>query len=173
MTLSWERGRVLIYFYSKALSRFFSRYRLIYKSGPLGVGKTFTVEAVSEHLKRPLYSVGFLSYTLQSISLIDQISIRELLRNIIELENRLSRIFKTTSHWNAILLLDKADIFLERYILNNLTRNGLVSVFLRKLEYYEGILFLITNRVIQFDKAVLSRIHILLRYKGLNKVARI
>lgn len=32
---------------------------LIYKSGPPGVGKTFTAEAVSEHLKRPLYSVGF------------------------------------------------------------------------------------------------------------------
>jgi hypothetical protein len=32
---------------------------LTYKSGPPGVGKTFTAEAVSEHLKRPLYSVGF------------------------------------------------------------------------------------------------------------------
>jgi hypothetical protein len=45
-------------------------------------------------------------------------------------------------------------------------------VFLRKLEYYEGILFLTTNRVAQFDEAILSRIHILLRYEGLNRVAR-
>jgi Cdc6-like AAA superfamily ATPase len=30
---------------------------LTWKSGPPGVGKTLTAEAVSEHLKRPLYSV--------------------------------------------------------------------------------------------------------------------
>ena len=29
------------------------------KSGPPGVGKTLTAEAVSEHLKKPLYSVCF------------------------------------------------------------------------------------------------------------------
>jgi hypothetical protein len=45
-------------------------------------------------------------------------------------------------------------------------------VFLRKLEYYEGILFLTTNRVGQFDEAILSRIHLLLRYEGLTQVAR-
>jgi hypothetical protein len=56
--------------------------------------------------------------------------------------------------------------------LNDLTRNGLVSVFLRKLEYYEGILFLTTNRIAQFDEAILSRIHLLLRYENLTQVAR-
>ena len=70
-----------------------------------------------------------------------------------------SRIFKTASHWNTILLLDEADVFLERCALNDLTRNGLVSVLLRKLEYYEGILYLTTNRVAQFDEVILSRIH--------------
>jgi hypothetical protein len=45
-------------------------------------------------------------------------------------------------------------------------------VFLRKLEYYEGILFLTTNRVAQFDEAILSRIHLLLRYEDLTQVAR-
>jgi hypothetical protein len=64
-----------------------------------------------------------------------------------KLEGQLSRIFKTASHWNAILLLDEADVFLEQRSPDNLTRNGLVSVFLRKLEYYEGIMFLMTNRV--------------------------
>ncbi|PMD60193.1 uncharacterized protein K444DRAFT_503323, partial [Hyaloscypha bicolor E] len=113
-------------------------------------------EAVSEYLKRPLYSI----------------SIRELLRNITELEDRLSRIFQITSYWNAIFLLDEADIFLKSYSLNNLTRNGLVSIFLCKLEYYKGILFLTTNRVGQFNKAILSRIYLLLRYKGLTQVIR-
>jgi len=45
-------------------------------------------------------------------------------------------------------------------------------VFLRKLEYYEGILFLTTNRIAQFDEAILSRIHLLLRYEALTQVAR-
>jgi SpoVK/Ycf46/Vps4 family AAA+-type ATPase len=74
---------------------------------------------------------------------------------------------------NAILLLDEADVFLEQRSPDNLTRNGLVSVFLRKLEYYEGILFLTTNRVSQFDEAILSRIHLMLRYDNLIQAARI
>jgi hypothetical protein len=50
-------------------------------------------------------------------------------------------------------------------------RNGLVSIFLRRLEYCEGILFLTTNRVSQFDEAILSRIHLMLRYDDLSKDA--
>ncbi len=89
-----------------------------------------------------------------------------------KLEYQLSRIFKTANHWNAILLLDEADVFLERRSPENLARNGLVSVFLRKLEYYEGIMFLTTNRVSQFDEAILSRTHLMLRYDDLTKEGR-
>jgi hypothetical protein len=42
-------------------------------------------------------------------------------------------------------------------------------VFLRKLEYYEGIMFLTINRVAEFDRAILSRIHVILRYGDLIK----
>jgi SpoVK/Ycf46/Vps4 family AAA+-type ATPase len=89
-----------------------------------------------------------------------------------KLEGQLSRIFKTASHWNAILLLDEADVFLEQRSPDHLTRNSLVSVFLRNLEYCQGILFLTTNRVSQFDEAILSRIHLMLRYDNLGKDAR-
>jgi SpoVK/Ycf46/Vps4 family AAA+-type ATPase len=89
-----------------------------------------------------------------------------------KLEYQLSRIFKTANHWNAILLLDEADVFLERRSPESLARNGLVSVFLRKLEYYEGIMFLTTNRVSHFDEAILSRTHLMLRYDDLTKEAR-
>lgn len=47
-------------------------------------------------------------------------------------------------------------------------RNGLVSVFLRALEYYRGVLFLTTNRVKSFDPAFLSRIHVALHNKNLR-----
>ncbi|KAL9625328.1 MAG: hypothetical protein Q9160_000391 [Pyrenula sp. 1 TL-2023] len=47
--------------------------------------------------------------------------------------------------------------------------SALVSVFLRVLEYYRGILFLTTNQIAQFDVAVQSRIHIALKYEELSK----
>ena len=47
-----------------------------------------------------------------------------------------------------------------------------MSVFLRKLEFCTGILFLTTNRVSEFDEAILSRIHLLLRYNNLTSDAQ-
>ncbi|PMD60198.1 uncharacterized protein K444DRAFT_497188, partial [Hyaloscypha bicolor E] len=47
-----------------------------------------------------------------------------------------------------------------------------VSIFLYKLEYCQGIIFLIINRVSKFNKAILSRIHLILRYNDLIKYAR-
>lgn len=43
------------------------------------------------------------------------------------------------------------------------------SVFLRVLEYYQGIMFLTTNQIAQFDVAIPSRIHIAIRYESLKE----
>lgn len=43
-----------------------------------------------------------------------------------------------------------------------------VSVFLRIVEYYRGILFLTTNRVGQFDDAFISRIHTVIHYENFS-----
>ena len=43
-----------------------------------------------------------------------------------------------------------------------------IVVFLRLLEYYEGILFLTTNRMGTFDAAFKSRIHLAIRYYPLS-----
>jgi SpoVK/Ycf46/Vps4 family AAA+-type ATPase len=104
--------------------------------------------------------------------MISQISAGELSTEAEKLEKQLSTIFQITNQWDAILLLDEADVFLEKRSSQNLHRNGLVSVFLRKLEYCTRILFLTTNRVSEFDDAILSRIHLLLKYENLNKDAR-
>lgn len=50
--------------------------------------------------------------------------------------------------------------------------NRLVTIFLRKLEYYQGVLFLTLNRGIQFDDAILSRIHLIVEYEDLSKEFR-
>ncbi len=67
---------------------------------------------------------------------VDHVRVKKILKNI----------FKIAGRWGAILLLDEADVFLAERALDPHT-NALVSVFLRELEHYEGILFLTTNRM--------------------------
>ena len=81
-------------------------------------------------------------------------------------------IFKVASRWKAILLIDEADIFMAQRSSEHLQLNALVSVFLRQLEQYDGILFLTTNRLQTFDGAILSRIHTSLKYSELKKEDR-
>lgn len=88
------------------------------------------------------------------------------------MEVQLSRIFQTANHWNALILLDEADVYLEQRTTKDVGRNKLVSVFLRNLEYCDGIMFLTTNRISDFDEAILSRIHLMLKYKDLNTNVR-
>lgn len=84
-----------------------------------------------------------------------------------ELERQLSHIFELANQWKAVLLLDEADVYLRQRSTDH-THNSLVSVFLRKLEYYQGIMFLTTNRITDFDEAVMSRIHVTLKYGKLG-----
>ncbi|KAL2173953.1 uncharacterized protein P884DRAFT_250652 [Thermothelomyces heterothallicus CBS 202.75] len=124
--------------------------------GPPGTGKTLTAEGISELLKCPLYMA----------------SAGELGTDSRYLESELQKILDICHAWGAILLLDEADVFLEKRNMRDIHRNALVSVFLRQLEYFQGILFLTTNRVETFDDAFQSRIHIALRYDELDHRAR-
>jgi hypothetical protein len=100
------------------------------------------------------------------------VSVGELGTDARTLEHQLSRILEVAHIWGAVLLLDEADVFLERRSVHDLHRNALVSIFLRLLEYFQGILFLTTNRVETFDEAFQSRIHIALRYNDLDQKAK-
>lgn len=71
-----------------------------------------------------------------------------------------------------MLLLDEADVFLEARSSNSLERNELVAIFLRQLEYYQGLLFLTTNRIERIDSAFKSRIDLIIPYKDLDTFAR-
>jgi SpoVK/Ycf46/Vps4 family AAA+-type ATPase len=116
--------------------------------GPPGVGKTLTAEAVAEMLHRPLY----------------QVSMGELGTTPDTLESGLKAILDGCSRWKALVLLDEADIFLERRSSSgDLLRNAMVSVVLRMVEYFAGVLFLTTNRVASFDPAFQTRITVALR----------
>ncbi|MCJ1356879.1 MAG: hypothetical protein MMC33_006875 [Icmadophila ericetorum] len=126
-------------------------------SGPPGVGKTLSGEAVSEITKRPLFylSAGDLGTTAE------------------ELDRNLNAILELCQGWGAVLLLDEADVFLQKREDAHIERNALVSIFLRQLEYFQGILILTTNRLNSFDPAFQSRIHFSISYPDLSMEARI
>ncbi|KAF2236170.1 P-loop containing nucleoside triphosphate hydrolase protein [Viridothelium virens] len=125
--------------------------------GPPGTGKTLTAESIAEFTRRPLLSI----------------TAADLGHQPDELEYNLLRFFKNAKLWDGIVLLDEADVYLERRSTNDLMRNSIVSVFLRALEYFQGILFLTTNRVGHFDEAFLSRIHVSIGYEPLDNDARV
>ncbi|KAK3941972.1 ATPase [Diplogelasinospora grovesii] len=125
-------------------------------AGPPGVGKTLTAEAVAENLRVPLHTLSSGDLGSDSYSL----------------EHGLTRILELVARWNAILLLDECDVFLEARSSHDLERNKVVSIFLRTLEYYEGIMFMTTNRVDNIDAAFQSRIHVSLDYPDLTAEAR-
>lgn len=89
-----------------------------------------------------------------------------------QLEEGLKRALNIAKTFHAVLLLDEADLFLEQRAVHDLGRNALVSIFLRLMEYYQGILVLKTNRVQTFDDAFHSRIHVSLHYPPLTVEAR-
>ncbi|KAJ6488032.1 P-loop containing nucleoside triphosphate hydrolase protein [Mycena sanguinolenta] len=120
-------------------------------SGNPGCGKTLTAEAVAEATRRPLYSV----------------SAGELGTSPKELDERLALVLEMAQTWDAVCLLDEAEVFLQERG-NDVVRNALVSIFLRQLEFYQGILILTTNRIEQCDPAFESRIHFSIHYPDLG-----
>ncbi|KAJ5580213.1 uncharacterized protein N7459_006198 [Penicillium hispanicum] len=121
--------------------------------GVPGVGKTSTAENIAHSWKRPLLPV----------------TCGDLGTHPSNVEHNLKEIFRVAQIWDCILLLDEADVFLSERNPTQLERNALVSVFLRMIEYYTGILFLTTNLPGSFDEAFKSRIHISLYYQYLNR----
>jgi SpoVK/Ycf46/Vps4 family AAA+-type ATPase len=133
------------------------------------VGKTYTVgrlliskvqpskandkqETIANNTRRPLISL----------------TIADLGTEEDAIESRLTQWFALAQKWRAILLLDEADIFLERREHKDISRNGIVSVFLRKMEYFNGLLFLTTNRVGHIDEAFISRAHVIIAFEKLD-----
>ncbi|KAI0429859.1 hypothetical protein F5Y09DRAFT_342297 [Xylaria sp. FL1042] len=128
---------------------------MLLHGGP-GTGKTLTAESVAEIAEKPLYPV-----TCGDIGTEPE-----------EVERYLESVLHIGKTWGCVVLLDEADVFLEQRSLEDLRRNALVSVFLRVLEYYDGILILTSNRVGTFDEAFKSRIQLALHYKNLTEHQR-
>lgn len=158
------RGLVMSHFQRKALERRYvasaidgpsqdliqgkGRGLVVLLHGVPGVGKTATAEAVAMENQKPLFVI-----TCGDLGLTPS-----------EVESSLKNVFRLAHLWDCVLLLDEADVFLSQRSKDDMKRNALVSVFLRVLEYYNGLLFLTTNRVGTIDEAFKSRIHLSLYY---------
>ena len=59
-----------------------------------------------------------------------------------EVQQYLDKSFRLAHRWGCVMLLDEADVFLQTRNRTDMRRNAVVSVFLRSLEYYSGILIL-------------------------------
>ncbi|KAF2761967.1 P-loop containing nucleoside triphosphate hydrolase protein [Pseudovirgaria hyperparasitica] len=116
--------------------------------GEPGTGKTLTAELVAEHCKRPLLKIS----TGELGAWGDQIA------------DELKEKLEYASIWKAVVLIDEADVFLEQRKRGDARQNNMVALFLKQLEYYQGILFLTSNRVEVFDRAIRSRVHLALQY---------
>lgn len=120
-------------------------------AGPAGVGKTLTAEVYSEIIKRPLYRVHSGQLGL----------------NVAEMEKVLKETLIRAQRWGAVMLIDEADVYIKRRN-DNLASNAVVGVFLRVLEYFNGLLFLTTNRVDDIDEAIISRCIAMIKYHAPN-----
>lgn len=125
--------------------------------GMPGTGKTSTAQTIAAAAKKPLFSIG----------------VADMGTAARDVESNLKRIFDLATRWKAVLLIDEVDVFVQSRAMGHqgptTERNALVSVFLRVLEYYQGILILTTNQIALFDVAVQSRIHVAIQYTELSK----
>jgi hypothetical protein len=124
-------------------------------AGPPGVGKTLTAEVYAEIIQRPLYRVHSGQLGL----------------NVASMEAALKDVLLRAQRWGAVLLIDEADVYIKRRD-DNLTMNAVVGVFLRVLEYFNGLLFLTTNRIDDIDEAIVSRCIALIRYHPPDTASR-
>ena len=113
-----------------------------------GVGKTLTAEVYAELIEKPLYCIhsGTLGTKAQ------------------EIEKSLERVFKRAKRWDCTLLLDEADVFVVQRG-GNIEQNAIVAEFLRTLEYFDGLIFLTTNRPSDIDEAIISRCAAIIGYE--------
>lgn len=151
-----DKGKGLVLLFHGMLTFVYIRgLSLMNPLGPPGVGKTLTAESVAKSTGKPLFSIGVSDIGIDSRTA----------------ERNLRRFFNLATEWEAVMLIDEADVFLNSRGQGetNLEKNALVSVLLRVLEYYEGILILTTNRINSFDVAVQSRVHLAVKYQNFNE----
>lgn len=121
---------------------------LILLKGDPGLGKTLTAQVFAEQNHRPLY----------------ELQCSQLGISPPEVEENLRDALLRARRWNAVLLINEADVFV-RARGSDIVQNAIVGVFLRLLENLYGVCFLTTNMGTIIDDAINSRALVHLEYK--------
>jgi len=117
-------------------------------TGQAGVGKTLTAEVFAEASQKPLYNIQASQLGIDPE----------------KIEQKLRMFIKRASRWDAIMLIDEADVYVHERG-NDLKQNAIVGVLLRVFEYHTATMFLTTNRPDLVDDAVASRCVARIDYK--------
>jgi hypothetical protein len=131
---TWGLGEVIPY----------GRGTTLLFTGPPGVGKTATAEAVAHALGRPILATNVAD--LQSCW-------------VGETEKEIVRAFREAKEANAVLFWDEADsLFHERDRAQHQWEVREVNVLLQEIERFEGVCILATNRKSALDAALERRV---------------
>jgi hypothetical protein len=109
-------------------------------TGPPGVGKTLSAEAIADYCDVPLYFV----------------SCTNLGQAAEELQAKFELVAARAARWGAMVLLDDADLYVGSRLAARV-QPEIVSQVLNFLERYNGWLFITTNMRTQVDDAIRSR----------------
>lgn len=116
-------------------------------TGPPGTGKTLAAEAIAKELKKKLYIVNYAQLQNKFVG---------------ETEKNIEAVFETIERDEAVGLFDEADaVFSNRLSAQTSTDvayNREVLLLLQRIEEFDGILILATNREANFDSALSRRI---------------
>ncbi|MBI2449985.1 MAG: AAA family ATPase [Candidatus Nealsonbacteria bacterium] len=133
------------------------RGKIFLAIGPSGTGKTMTGEALAELLGRPLFIAD-------STNLIPIAG---------HFEQALKEVIDKTERWNAVTIIDEAEGILLSREATSYDVSWRIQAVLRNLERLErGILWLTTNRPIDIDPAINSRIRCQICFPALDDEKR-
>ncbi|SOC21399.1 AAA family ATPase [Thalassospira xiamenensis] len=121
---------------------------IVLSRGLSGLGKTLTAEVYSEIRRKALLKIhaGNLGTDPEKIV------------------KSLRHYFDLSLRWELPVLLDEADVFVMQRG-SNMQHNAVVAEFLRVLEYFEGTMFLTTNRSDEIDDAIVQRCAAIINYE--------
>jgi SpoVK/Ycf46/Vps4 family AAA+-type ATPase len=130
-------------------------------SGPSGVGKTMTAEAIAGELGKPLQPIRLDSIVSKYVG---------------ETGKNLASLFRSAEESDAVLFIDEADTLFSarlestdhhaRYI------NQEVNVLLTEIERFDGLLILATNRATSMDSAFERRFPYHIQFEMPDATAR-
>jgi SpoVK/Ycf46/Vps4 family AAA+-type ATPase len=129
--------------------------------GPWRAGKLLAAEAIAQAVDRDLYRVDLSAIVSKYIG---------------ETERNLRRVFDTAEGSDAILFFDEADaLFGKRADVRNSHdryASAEISYLLQRLERYEGLAILATNRTRSIDPAFLRRVACVVRFRTSRRTRR-